>query len=51
MMNITKMNFLKLKILKKIISGNDLFNRNQNYKTVDLDDTFPKYILDNKEKI
>ena len=45
------MNFLKLKILKKkIISGNDLFNRNQNYKTVDLDDTFPKYILENKKK-
>ncbi len=46
-----KNEFLKIEnIKKKIISGNDLFNRNQNYKTVDLDDTFPKYILDNKKK-
>ena len=46
-----KNEFLEIEnIEKKIISGNDLFNRNQNYKTVDLDDTFPKYILDNKKK-
>ena len=29
----------------------DLFKRNHEYKRVDLDDTYPKYILKNKERL
>ena len=35
-------------IKKKIDKKTDLFNRNEFYKKVDLDETFPKYILENK---
>jgi len=37
---------IKDKINKKI----DLFNRGHNYKVVNIDNNFPKYILDNLEK-
>tara|TARA_B100001173_G_scaffold307494_1_gene316156 strand:+ start:1078 stop:1887 length:810 start_codon:yes stop_codon:yes gene_type:complete len=37
---------IKEKINKKI----DLFNRGQKYKVIDLDNNFPKYILNNLEK-
>ena len=29
----------------------DIFNRGFNYKKVEIDHTFPKYIVDNKEKL
>ena len=37
---------IKKKIQKKV----DLFNRGHNYERVDLDKSFPKYLLDNKSK-
>ena len=37
-------------IEQKIIKGEDLFSRNIMYKKVNLDETFPKYISENKEK-
>jgi len=37
-------------IKKKIQQQKDLFKRNHTYKKVDLDITFPKYILENKQK-
>jgi len=36
-------------IENKINNLKDLFNRNIKYQKVELDDTFPKYILDNKK--
>ena len=39
-------------VIKKNIQQNkDLFKRNLTYTKVDLDTTFPKYILDNKQKL
>ena len=41
-----------LEIIKKNIEEKkDLFKRNHEYKRVDLDNTYPKYILNNKEKL
>ena len=37
-------------IEKKILKGEDLFNRNIKYKKVNLDESFPNYIIKNKEK-
>ena len=37
-------------IKKKIENKEDLFERGHKYKSVKLDQKFPKYILDNKEK-
>ena len=36
------------KIEERIINGKDLFNRNFKYKKIEIDESFPKYILDNK---
>jgi len=44
-------NFINHKnIEKKINMGIDIFNRGISYKKVQLDDSFPKYIIENKEK-
>lgn len=37
-------------IEKKITDGQDLFNRNIEYKKISVDNTFPKYIYENQEK-
>tara|TARA_B100000315_G_scaffold215586_1_gene214950 strand:- start:45 stop:854 length:810 start_codon:yes stop_codon:yes gene_type:complete len=37
-------------IKKKINMGKDIFDRGISYKKVEIDNTFPKYIFDNKEK-
>ncbi len=47
--NIPKFNSLE-NIEKKISSRMDLFDRKIQYKVIDLDNTFPNYILRNKEK-
>ena len=39
-------NIIKKKISQKI----DLFDRNHNYEEIKLNENFPKYILENKEK-
>ena len=31
--------------------GKDIFDRGFRYKKVEIDDTFPKYIKENKEKL
>ena len=36
-------------IKKKIISGKDLFERKINYKKINIDNSFPNYIVENKE--
>ena len=36
-------------IYKKILGKEDLFNRGYKYEKVELDQSFPKYLLDNKE--
>ena len=36
-------------IMIRIKNHQDLFNRNIKYKKIELDESFPKYILDNKE--
>ena len=41
----------KKKIEEKIKSHKDIFNRGFNYRKVEIDHTFPKYIFDNKEKL
>ena len=38
-------------IEKKISAGEDIFNRDITYKKVQIDNSFPKYIVDNKEKL
>ena len=38
-------------IKEKISMEKDIFNRKIIYKKVEIDDTFPKYIVDNKEKL
>ena len=38
-------------IKKKIDLGIDLFDRGYKFKKVDLDNTFPQYIVDNKAKL
>ena len=37
-------------IEEKIKTKQDLFGRNFKYKVIDIDESFPKYLLDNKEK-
>ena len=37
-------------INSKIQKGQDIFDRGHNLKRVELDSTFPSYILNNKEK-
>ena len=36
-------------IKKKITSGKDLFKRKINYKKINIDNSFPNYIVENKE--
>ena len=38
------------KIEEKINMGKDIFDRNISYRKVEIDSTFPKYIIENKEK-
>ena len=38
-------------IKKKINMGKDIFGREISYKKVQIDNSFPKYIIDNKEKL
>ena len=46
-----KVNFTDEKTIEeKIKMEKDIFDRNISYKKVPLDDSFPKYIVDNKEK-
>ncbi len=40
----------KNEIQEKISKGKDLFDRKINYKTIEIDRSFPKYIFENKEK-
>ena len=43
--------FSSIKIIKEKIKKNiDLFNRNHTYKIVEIDNTFPKYLLENLNK-
>ena len=37
-------------IKRKISQGEDLFQRNIKYKKITIDNTFPEYIIKNKEK-
>ena len=37
-------------IAKRIENHKDLFNKNINYKKIEINDTFPKYIIENKTK-
>ena len=46
-----KVNFVNQENIKeKIIMGKDIFDRGIIYKKVQIDSSFPKYIVDNKEK-
>ena len=38
------------KTLKKILKNEDIFSRNIKLKKIDLDDSYPKYIIQNKDK-
>ena len=38
------------RIEEMIAKKKDLFDRKQVYEKIDIDETYPKYILDNKEK-
>ena len=38
-------------IKRKIDQKKDLFDRNYNFKVLKIDNTFPKYINDNQEKL
>ena len=38
-------------IKEKIDKGQDIFNRKMIYKKVEIDETFPKYIIENLEKL
>ncbi len=40
---------IKKKILKKIENNEDLFNRNIFYKKINLDKSFPDYLVKNKD--
>ena len=43
--------FTDIEYIKKQISkGEDLFQRDIKYKKIDIDDTFPDYIVKNKDK-
>ena len=46
-----KNNFTNIKnIEKKIIEKSDIFGRNYKYEKIEIDEKFPKYIRENKEK-
>jgi len=38
-----------MSVEEKINKGEDLFNRNMKYKAVAVDESFPEYIVKNKE--
>ncbi len=40
----------KEQIIKKINNGEDIFNRNYNFKKIDIGDDFPEYLIKNKDK-
>ena len=45
---LTKEEFFSIKnIEEKISNKKDLFNRGHNYRKINFDDSFPKFILDN----
>jgi len=47
-----KENFANLESIKeKINMGKDIFDRGISYKKIQIDNSFPKYIVDNKEKL
>lgn len=39
------------KIKERILNNEDIFNRGFQLQTVELDDSYPQYVLDNKEKL
>ena len=39
------------KIAERIENNQDLFDRNYKYQKIELDESFPKYILDNKKML
>ena len=45
------MKVLMRKKLKKILENKDIFNRGFELKKIDLDDSYPKYIIENKENL
>ena len=45
-----KENFTDVNKIEKIVNMSDIFGRDYIYKKVELDESFPKYILDNQEK-
>ena len=40
----------KEQIIKKINNGEDIFNRNYNFKKIDIGDDFPEYLIKNRDK-
>ena len=47
-MNLAQKNFHLLRQLRNKINAKvDLFNRNEKYEVVKIDESFPKYLLDN----
>ena len=40
---------MKKKIAQRIANQEDLFNRKIKYEKIEVDETFPKYIFNNKE--
>ena len=43
-------NLNEKKIEEKIIKGEDIFGRNSKFRKIDIDDSYPKFITQNKEK-
>jgi len=41
---------MRVLLMKKINKGIDIFNRNVEYKKVEIDSSFPEYIYNNVEK-
>ena len=41
----------EINIKEKIKSQKDIFNRKLTFKRIEIDHTFPKYIMENKEKL
>jgi len=39
------------KIKKRVALGKDLFDRDINYKAIEIDNSFPEYIQNNKDKL
>ena len=40
----------KKNIIKKINKGEDIFERNYIFKKIEIDNKFPKYLINNKDK-